>query len=88
MSEIRTYSQAMQSMGNHVDRALDDKGKKPSQFEISPDISHGHDAKVFVYKPASDPTNFSLITPKKPIEVPAHTLPSQGGGRVPESVMG
>jgi len=57
MSELETYSRPIQIMGNNVDRALDDKGKKPSQFEVTPDISHRHDAEVLVDTPAAVPTS-------------------------------
>ncbi|MBB6245657.1 hypothetical protein [Rhodanobacter sp. A1T4] len=57
MNELETYSRPIQSMGNNVDRALDDKGKKPSQFEVTPDISRKHDAEVLVDKPVAVPSN-------------------------------
>jgi len=55
MSETEIDSRQMQSMGNNVDRALDDKGKKPSQFEVNPDVSHQHDAEALVDKPVFVP---------------------------------
>lgn len=37
MTETEMSSESLRNMGNKVDRALDDKGKKPSQFEVVPD---------------------------------------------------
>jgi len=65
MKEFEKFSQPMQNMGNSVDRALDDKGKKPSQFEVTPDISHKHDAEVLVDKPSVPAEKPQPNTPKK-----------------------
>jgi len=65
MKEFEKFSQPMQNMGNSVDRVLDDKGKKPSQFEVTPDKSHKHDAEVLVDKPSVSAEKPQPSTPKK-----------------------